>query len=109
MILCLHHAVIQTTNKCIFRLITKATGYPKPTIKWHVDNIPVEVTENVALETYEDGTSVLNIPHAVLDDCGEYTCEALNRNGVDTTVTTVVVLQGMLIPWQLSQLIKEPA
>lgn len=66
------------------------------------------MTENVALETYEDGTSVLNIPHAVLDDCGEYTCEALNRNGVDTTVTTVVVLQGMLIHYALNKVIKKP-
>lgn len=66
----------------------------------------MEVTENVALETYEDGTSVLNIPHAVLDDCGEYTCEALNRNGVDTTVTTVVVLEGMLAFYWLAQFIK---
>lgn len=77
------------------RLLTKANGYPRPTVKWYADNIPVEVTEVLTLETYEDGTEALTIPHTTLDDCGEYTCEAMNRNGVDTTVTTLVVLPGM--------------
>ncbi|KAG7174094.1 Titin-like 21, partial [Homarus americanus] len=74
------------------RLLTKTTGYPRPTVKWHADGMPVEVTEALTLETYEDGTEALTLPYAVLDDCGEYTCEAMNRNGVDTTVTTLVVL-----------------
>lgn len=85
-------------------MITKSAGYPRPTVTWHADNTPVEVSETLTLETYEDGTEVLTIPHATLDDCGIYTCEAMNRNGVDTTITRVVVLQGMRIFLQTVEL-----
>lgn len=82
-------------NSSSARLLVKVTGYPRPTIKWHTDGVAVEVTETRTVETYEDGTSALTLHKTTLEDCGEYVCEAMNRNGVDTTVTTLVVLPGM--------------
>ena len=44
------------------------------------------------MEIFEDGTSVLNIPYAIMDHCGTYICEAMNRNGIDTTATQLIVI-----------------
>lgn len=89
---------IEVVEGTSVRLLVKVTGYPRPTIKWHTDGISVEVTETRTVETYEDGTSALTLHKTTLEDCGEYVCEAMNRNGVDTTVTTLVVLPGMHAP-----------
>ncbi|XP_042888253.1 titin-like isoform X7 [Penaeus japonicus] len=83
---------IEVVEGTSVRLLVKVTGYPRPTIKWHTDGVAVEVTETRTVETYEDGTSALTLHKTTLEDCGEYVCEAMNRNGVDTTVTTLVVL-----------------
>ncbi|KAK7082944.1 hypothetical protein SK128_021395 [Halocaridina rubra] len=83
---------IEVQEGTLVRLLAKANGYPRPAIKWYVDGTTVEVTEELTLENYEDGTVALTIHKTTLDDCGVYTCEAMNRNGIDTTVTTLVVL-----------------
>lgn len=75
-----------------FRLVAKAEGYPKPDIIWYADEKPIESSEEINLENFEDGTVALNIPYTVVDHCGIYTCEAMNRNGVDTTATQLIVL-----------------
>ncbi|KAF2360265.1 Immunoglobulin I-set [Trinorchestia longiramus] len=74
------------------RLLTKVTGYPRPTITWHVDGQAVRVSDGLTLENYEDGTASLSLSSATVAQCGEYTCEAQNRNGVATCTTLLSVV-----------------
>ncbi|CAL4067925.1 unnamed protein product, partial [Meganyctiphanes norvegica] len=74
------------------RLLAKIVGYPRPEVKWYADGQPLGINEGRTIESYEDGTEALTLNSAFIDDCGEYTCEAMNRNGIDTTTTQLVVL-----------------
>lgn len=75
-----------------YSFVAKAEGYPRPDIIWYVDEKPIESSEEMTIENFEDGTVALNIPYAVTDHCGIYICEAMNRVGIDTTATQLIVL-----------------
>lgn len=81
-----------------FRLLAKVVGYPRPNVTWHQDGEVVKVCEALTLEHYEDGTVSLSLPFTDRSQCGEYTCEAHNRNGVASCLTQLIVVpQGMQI------------
>uniref|UniRef100_A0A0N5AEP3 Ig-like domain-containing protein n=1 Tax=Syphacia muris TaxID=451379 RepID=A0A0N5AEP3_9BILA len=71
--------------KCI------VTGVPAPDVKWYVDGDEIQNTEwkngrivklFSAYETvYEDGVCILRIKQIILEDEGEYACEARNEAG----------------------------
>ncbi|VDK48693.1 unnamed protein product, partial [Anisakis simplex] len=60
--------------KCI------VSGMPMPEIRWFVDGDEIH-TSRVYETVYEDGVCILRINEVVLEDEGEYMCEATNPSG----------------------------
>ncbi|NP_001368673.1 Titin homolog [Caenorhabditis elegans] len=68
------------------------TGKPIPTITWYKDGLKLIIENRMLQYTDRKGVSRLNIMNVVMNDDGEYTCEAVNSLGKDFTHCTVKVV-----------------
>ena len=60
----------------------RATGYPKPSIKWYDSNDQLILNDNHKYLVMANGD--LLIRNVTFDDMGKYRCEARNSHGVDS-------------------------
>ena len=72
-------------------------GSPLPTLTWYKDGLKL-IMENRMLH-YVDrrGVARLNIMNVLVEDAGEYSCEAVNSAGKDFTHCTVKVSHSFLV------------
>ncbi|CAB3396936.1 unnamed protein product [Caenorhabditis bovis] len=68
------------------------TGKPIPTVSWYKDGLKMIIENRMLQYTDRKGVARLNIMNVVIDDAGEYTCEAVNNLGKDFTHCTVKVV-----------------
>ncbi|CAI2354591.1 unnamed protein product [Caenorhabditis sp. 36 PRJEB53466] len=78
------------------------TGKPIPTITWYKDGLKLIIENRMLQYTDRKGVSRLNIMNVVMDDLGEYTCEAVNSLGKDFTHCTVKVVDMGLAKTRLT-------
>ncbi|EGT41041.1 hypothetical protein CAEBREN_30100 [Caenorhabditis brenneri] len=78
------------------------TGKPIPTITWYKDGLKLIIENRMLQYTDRKGVSRLNIMNVVMDDAGEYTCEAVNSLGKDFTHCTVKVVDMGLAKTRLT-------
>ncbi|EFP11257.1 CRE-TTN-1 protein [Caenorhabditis remanei] len=78
------------------------TGKPIPTITWYKDGLKLIIENRMLQYTDRKGVSRLNIMNVVMDDAGEYTCEAVNTLGKDFTHCTVKVVDMGLAKTRLT-------
>lgn len=73
------------------RMECKVTGLPAPDIQWFKDGEEVKPDKHVEIQTKKDGTQMLVLHNAKLEDIGEYRCEATNIAGVVWSDATLAV------------------
>ncbi|UMM35968.1 hypothetical protein L5515_008342 [Caenorhabditis briggsae] len=78
------------------------TGKPIPAITWYKDGLKLIIENRMLQYTDRKGVSRLNIMNVVMDDAGEYTCEAVNTLGKDFTHCTVKVVDMGLAKTRLT-------
>lgn len=61
--------------ECIFK------GFPKPTVTWYKDEVPLELNDRISLESFEQGTFALVIRDVVRSDEAPYRCRIENSEG----------------------------
>jgi hypothetical protein len=73
-------------------LRAKVKGYPRPTITWSKQGgAVIKESERIHLEYHDDGTIILTLKDAVVQDTGEYRCEAENDYGSAWTEGPIIV------------------
>ncbi|CAI5451947.1 unnamed protein product [Caenorhabditis angaria] len=78
------------------------TGKPIPTITWYKDGLKLIIENRMLQYTDRKGVSRLNIMNVMIDDAGEYTCEAVNNLGKDFTHCSVKVVDMGLTKTRLT-------
>ncbi|XP_067852414.1 pro-neuregulin-2, membrane-bound isoform-like isoform X1 [Heptranchias perlo] len=68
----------------------EAAGNPRPTYKWFKDGTEIKKNKEIRIKTGKK-SSRLQISKLKVEDAGEYTCEAENALGKDTSKTTINV------------------
>ncbi|XP_038651627.1 pro-neuregulin-2, membrane-bound isoform-like isoform X2 [Scyliorhinus canicula] len=68
----------------------EAVGNPRPTYKWFKDGREIKKNKEIRIKTGKKN-SRLQINKLKVEDAGEYTCEAENALGKDTSKTTINV------------------
>uniref|UniRef100_UPI00398F83C4 pro-neuregulin-2, membrane-bound isoform-like n=1 Tax=Pristiophorus japonicus TaxID=55135 RepID=UPI00398F83C4 len=68
----------------------EAAGTPRPTYKWFKDGTEIKKNKEIRIKTGKKN-SRLQINNLKVEDAGEYTCEAENALGKDTSKTTINV------------------
>ncbi|GCB62615.1 hypothetical protein scyTo_0009555 [Scyliorhinus torazame] len=71
----------------------EAVGNPRPTYKWFKDGREIKKNKEIRIKTGKKN-SRLQINKLKVEDAGEYTCEAENALGKDTSKTTINVQAG---------------
>ena len=74
-----------------FTIFCKAIGIPVPLIIWRLNwgNIP---SGDRVVTTSKDGSGMLTISNARLEDAGAYTCEAMNNKGSIFALPDAIVI-----------------
>ncbi|CAM1326568.1 Uncharacterised protein g9283 [Pycnogonum litorale] len=72
------------------KLICRVSAKPKPLITWYRHGKTIKTSEDFTIEEVED-KSILTVAKLFPDDSGDYTCEAVNPTGVDSTTTKITV------------------
>lgn len=70
-------------------------GRPRPRLFWYKESEEIVESEDVQILTLDEGdvtTSQLVITEVQPEHAGEYTVQARNKYGVDTTITNVTVI-----------------
>ncbi|KHN81711.1 Titin [Toxocara canis] len=70
----------------------KVVGTPAPVLTWYKDGLKLLLENRMLQYTDRKGLSRLNIMNVVIDDAGEYSCEAVNPLGKDFTHCTVKIV-----------------
>ncbi|KHN78733.1 Muscle M-line assembly protein unc-89 [Toxocara canis] len=87
-----------TTVKSEAVLRCKVKGSPRPTISWTKEGIEIKESENVVIEYHDDGTVILRIKEASLNESGEYRCDASNEFGAAWTEAPINVAAETAVP-----------
>lgn len=74
------------------RLEVKLKGYPTPEVEWFRGRRKIKPDDRITIDSPEEGTYVLNIKNATLDDSNEYKLVASNDAG-DTKVKGEVLIK----------------
>lgn len=74
------------------QLDCKVIGSPEIKIAWYKNDQELHASEKYHM-SFSDGTAVLIIVSATLEDSGDYICEALNSAGT-VSCSTVVTVKG---------------
>lgn len=73
----------------------KITGSPAPEVKWYKADKPISPSDaRYKIENLPDGTQRLTIKDALLEDMGDYRCEATNKWG-DVWSDVTLTVQGI--------------
>ena len=59
----------------------KVSGFPKPTVKWFIDNEPVESSDIHQISLTDDGYATMYVPDLTDIGTASYRCEASNEGG----------------------------
>ncbi|VDK50737.1 unnamed protein product [Anisakis simplex] len=70
----------------------KVIGTPAPQITWYKDGLKLLLENRMLQYTDRKGLSRLNIMNVVMNDAGEYSCEAVNPLGKDFTHCNVNIV-----------------
>lgn len=76
----------------------RVKGEPRPTIKWTKEGKEVEMSTRIRTEYLEDGTITFTVKQSVMEDSGEYRCEATNEFGSAWTEAPIIVVKEGTIP-----------
>uniref|UniRef100_A0A914I5C8 Muscle M-line assembly protein unc-89 n=1 Tax=Globodera rostochiensis TaxID=31243 RepID=A0A914I5C8_GLORO len=77
----------------------KVKGNPRPTISWSRQGYgPLVESERISTEYHEDGTIILTLTNADMDDTGEYRCDAENDFGTAWTEGPIIVAAEGSLP-----------
>uniref|UniRef100_A0A9J2P3W7 Immunoglobulin I-set domain protein n=1 Tax=Ascaris lumbricoides TaxID=6252 RepID=A0A9J2P3W7_ASCLU len=87
-----------TTVKGEAVLRCKVKGSPRPTISWSKEGIEIKESENIVTEYHDDGTVILRIKEASLNESGEYRCDARNEFGAAWTEAPISVASEGELP-----------
>ncbi|KAL3121108.1 hypothetical protein niasHT_005368 [Heterodera trifolii] len=77
----------------------KVKGNPRPTIAWSRQGYgPLSESDRISTEYHEDGTIILTLTNADMDDTGEYRCDAENDYGTAWTEGPIIVAAEGSLP-----------
>ena len=78
-------------------LVAKVDAQQSPIVKWLKDDIRVQPSDSIQIESKADGTVSLSIDCAQISDTGKYAVVAKTRDGEDMSSSNVFVQKGPVI------------
>lgn len=79
------------------KLSAKVDAQQSPLIKWMKDDIRIEPSDHIKIESHPDGTVTLGIDCAQIHDTGRYALVVKTRDGEDMSASNVFVQKGPVI------------